>query len=333
MEKVRLNKKKCQQGLDGMNLELALGLEDMEYCSLPPEELKNDAGNTIVRIECIGGRLRAYANVVHCIRSDNVKPFGIVDMIKLEQVRGQVTDFIREYLQKHLEGWYSEEMMTVRGVEVNVTMPCVGGATPSEVISLLDLALDKTVLFRKQKLPLKYEKVNTGCLFAKPKEYRLKIYDKTYEQHQKGNPLAEKNLLRIEIVFIGRSLRRMFGNRRGLSDVLSVQGIETMCREYKRVFEQDIVNKTIKPCLNYCVKELLKSLQSAETGREISETITKHKERILDTEILRKVLKRWYRIRGEEDKSKQAINYYRQKGIGLPEGVLQTIRAFHDAAG
>lgn len=92
MEKVRLNKKKCQQGLDGMNLELALGLEDMEYCSLPPEELKNDAGNTIVRIECIGGRLRAYANVVHCIRSGNVKPFGIVDMIKLEQVRGQVTD-------------------------------------------------------------------------------------------------------------------------------------------------------------------------------------------------------------------------------------------------
>ncbi|NBI16527.1 hypothetical protein D1841_05070 [Neglecta sp. X4] len=101
VEKVRLNKKKCQQGLDGMNLELALGLEDVEYRNLPPAELKNDAGNTIVRIECIGGRLRAYANVVHCIRSDNVKPFGIVDMIKLEQMRGQVTDFIREYLQKH----------------------------------------------------------------------------------------------------------------------------------------------------------------------------------------------------------------------------------------
>ena len=77
----------------------------------------------------------------------------------------------------------------------------------------------------------------------------------------------------------------------------------------------------------------MESLVSAETGNEISETVTRYKELIPDTEVLRKALKRWYHIRGEEDKSKQAINYYRQKGIGLPEGVLQTIRAFHDAAG
>lgn len=333
MKKVQLNKKKCQQGLDGMNLELALGLEDMEYCTLPPEELKNDAGNTIVKIERIQKGLKVYVNVVHCIRPNNVKPFGIVDMIKLELVRNQVTGFIREYLQKHLEGRYSEEMMTVTGVEVNVTMPCVGGATPSEVISLLDLALDKTVVFRKHKWPLKYEKVNTGCLFSKPKEYRLKIYDKTEEQHQKGHPLVEKNLLRIEVVFIDRSLRRMFKTRRSLLDVLSAPAIEMMYREYKRILEEEIIDGRIKPCLTACMEELVSGMESAATKNGISETIAKHKERILDTEILRKALKRWYDSREKEDISKQVVRYYRKSGLGLPEGVLRTLRAFHDAAG
>lgn len=335
MEKVRLNKKKCRQGLDGMNLELILGLED-ERLYLPLEELKNEAGNTIVSVECIGGKVKAYVNAVHQIRPNNVKPFGIADAAKLELVKSRVTDFIQRYLQKHTNGRYSGaaiQNMTVKALEVNVTMPCVGGATPSEVISLLDLALDKTVLFRKQNLPLKYEKVNTGCLFSKAREYRLKIYDKTTEQHKKGNPLVQKNLLRVEVVFIDRALRRMFGNRRGLLDMLSAEAIETMCRNYKQILEFDIINGGLKPCLDYCTSQLVESLVSAETGREISETIAKYKELIPDIEVLRRALKRWYSIRGEADKSRQAISYYRQKKIGLPEGVLKTIRAFHDAAG
>lgn len=333
----RLNKKRCQSGMDGM--ELALTLENMEHLYLPREELKNNAGNTIVSMECVHGVVKAYVNAVHGVRPDNVKPYGCLgelNEIKLGIVEARVTQFMREYLQKHLKDRYSDEMiqaMAVKSLEVNVTIPCVGGATPSDVIALIDLALDKTMVFRKRKSQGKYEKVNTGCLFSKPKEYRVKVYDKSEEQRQKGNPLVEENLLRIEVVFIDRALRRMLGGKRSLLDVLSFEAIEIMCQEYKRVLEQDIIRGSVTPCLDYCVSQLVESLVSAETGNEISETVTRYKELIPDTEVLRKALKRWYHIRGEEDKSKQAINYYRQKGIGLPEGVLQTIRAFHDAAG
>lgn len=333
----RLNKKRCQSGMDGM--ELALKLENMENLYLPKEELKNTAGNTIVSMECVGGIVKAYVNAVHGVRSDNVQPYGcwgILNEVRLGIVEFRVTEFMREYLQKHLKERYSDEMiqnMAVKALEVNVTIPCVGGATPSDVIALIDLALDKTTVFRKRKSQGKCEKVNTGCLFSRPKEYRVKVYDKTEDQRQKGNPLVPENLLRIEIVFIDRALRRMFGDKRSLLDMLSLEAIEIMCREYKRVLEFDIINGSVKPCLDYCVSQLVESLVSAETGHEISATVARYKELIPDIQILRKALKRWYRIRGEEDKSKQAINYYRQKKIGLPEGVLKTLRAFHDAAG
>lgn len=333
----KLNKRRCQSGMDGM--ELALTLENMEHLYLPKEELKNNAGNTIVSMECVHGVVKAYVNAVHGVRSDNVKPYGCLgelNEIKLGIVEARVTQFMREYLQKHLKDRYSDEMiqaMAVKSLEVNVTIPCVGGATPSDVIALIDLALDKTMVFRKRKSQGKYEKVNTGCLFSKPKEYRVKVYDKPEEQRQKGNPLVAENLLRIEVVFIDRALRRMFGGKRSLLDVLSFEAIEIMCREYKRVLEQDIIRGSVTPCLDYCVSQLVESLVLAETGNEISETVTRYKELIPDTEVLRKALKRWYHIRGEEDKSKQVIRYYRQKNISLPDGVLKTIRAFHDAAG
>lgn len=336
MTDVKLNKRKCKQGLDGLNVEYVINLEDLKHFYSVPETLKNKDDNTIVKIECTGGKVKAYVNVVHRIRPDNVKPFGIADAIKLELVREQVLEFMKEYLRKHLASWYSDEFidnMKVTALECNITLPVLGGATPSDVIALFDLALDKTVVFRKRKSKMRYEKMNTGCLYSKPKEYRLKIYNKTEEQHEKGNLAVEKNLLRIEVVFIDRSLRRMYGEKRSLRNMLSIQSIETMCREYKKVLEEDLINGSIKPCLNYCVERLLESLTNSEVGNEINETVISHKALIPDIEVLRKALKRWYKLRGKRDNSKQVIRHYRMKNAGFPEGVLKTIRMFHDAAG
>ena len=336
MTDAKLNKRKCKQGLDGLNVEYVINLDDLKHFYSPPEILKNKNDNTIVKIECTGGKIKAYVNVVHRIRPDNVKPFGIADAIKLELVREQVVEFMKAYLRKHLANRYSDEFiskMKVTALECNITLPVTDGATPSDVIALFDLALDKTMIFRKRKSQARYEKINTGCLYSKPKEYRLKIYDKTEEQYEKGNPMVEKNLLRIEVVFIDRSLRRMYGERRSVMDMLSIQSMETMCRAYKSVLEEDLINRTIKPCLNYCVARLLESLTSSTPGREINETVMSHKELIPDIEVLRKALKRWYRLRGIADNSKQVIRSYRIKRAGLAEGVLKTIRMFHDAAG
>lgn len=191
----KVDKKKCQSGLDGMNLEYKISLDGMEKLYLEKESLDNNAGNTMVEIDCVGAKVRVYVNTVNCIRPNNVKPIGIVDAIKLELVQPQVIGFIKGYIQKHLQNKYSDKYiddLKVVSLEVNLTLPTVGGAVPSDVIHLMDMVLDKTVVFRKRKPNSKCEKVNTSCLYSTPKEYRLKIYDKTCEQHERGNPLVEK---------------------------------------------------------------------------------------------------------------------------------------------
>ena len=332
----RFSREQCQSGLDGLNVEYTLELADAEEICLPQEKLKNEADETIASIQCVRGKITAYVNVVHCIRPNNVKPFGIADAIKMELAREQIIDFMKSYIQRHLSGQAPERVIQntqVKSLECNITLPCVGKATPSAVVALFDLAFNRTVLFRKQRENVQYEKVNMSCLYTKPKKYRLKIYDKTAEQREKGNLLVEKKLLRIEVVFLDRSLHRMYGKKRTVIDVLSAHSIEVMCQEYKRVFGEDIINRNIKPFLNYCVKRLFESLATSENGNEISETIARCRELIPDIEVLRKALKKWYRHRGIGDNSKQAIRHYRSKNLGLPEDVLKTIRVFHKAAG
>lgn len=336
MSDVKLNKKRCQQGLDGLNAVYKIALDGMNKLYLEKEVLKNKNGNTIVEIDVVGGQIRVYVNAVNGVRPNNVKPIGIVDAIKLELVQPQVIEFIKGYLQKHLQSQYSDEFidkLKVVSLEVNLTLPCVGGATPSDVIHLMDMALDKTVVFRKRKPNSKCDKVNTSCLYSKPKEYRLKIYDKSCEQHEKGNPLVEKDLLRIECVMVDRRLIRAFGDdKRMLKDILTKQAIGVMCEEYKKIFTEDII-PCVKEYLNNARDVLYKSLTSSDTGKEISDTICRHRELIADWEVIRVILKMWYCSRGVEDRSKQMIHKYRQKELGIPDGVLQTIKNFHSAVG
>ena len=65
-----MNRKKSQAGLDGMNLEFdgmdfEYGLDNAKHLYIPVEELKNEADNTVVKIDCVGGKIRAYVNAVH----------------------------------------------------------------------------------------------------------------------------------------------------------------------------------------------------------------------------------------------------------------------------
>lgn len=289
MSNVKLNKKRCQQGLDGLNAVYKIALDGMNKLYLEKEVLKNKEGNSIVEIDCVGGKVRVYVNAVNGVRPNNVKPIGVVDAIKLELVQPQVIEFIKGYLQKHLQSQYSDEFidnLKVVSLEVNLTLPCVGGATPSDVIHLMDMALDKTVVFRKRKPNSKCDKVNTSCLYSRPKEYRLKIYDKSCEQHEKGNPLVEKNLLRIECVLIDRRLIRAFGDdKRMLKDILTKQAICVMCEEYKKIFTEDII-PCVKEYLNNARDTLFESLTSSDTGKEISDTICRHRELIADWEVI-----------------------------------------------
>ena len=107
----RLNQKQCQSGLDGLNVEYTLELAGAEKICLPQEELKNEADETIASIQCVRGKITAYVNVVHCIRPNNVKPFGIADAIKMELAREQIIGFMKSYIQRHLSGQAPERVI------------------------------------------------------------------------------------------------------------------------------------------------------------------------------------------------------------------------------
>ena len=96
---------------------------------------------------------------------------------------------------------------------------------------------------------------------------------------------------------------------------------------------KDIIGTYVKPYLMACKNKLVESLTTSDSGHEISDTVMRYREMIVDVEVLRKALQKWYAIRNVNDISKQVICQYRKKGLGLPEGVLRTIKAFHTSAG
>lgn len=327
-------KKNCQQGLDGMNLEKVLSIEDAEQLNLQADKTFNNEEKIIARISCDDGKLLAYVNAVHCIRPNNVKPLTIADTESLELIHSKVSGFMNDYLKRNLQEQYSEEYikgLTVTTLECNITLPCVNGASASDVINLFEHALDKTVLHRQRKTKNNHDKIATSCHYTKRKEYCLKIYDKTIEQHENGNPLVESNLLRVEIVMLDKALMRMYGDKRTLNDILTQEAIVTLCKEYKKIFKQELIEKHIKPYLDWCVQRIFDSLRDCEDGNPISEAIAKNKEHIPDMEVLRKALKKWYQSKNADDKSARVLYEYRKKNIGIPDGVLKTIKTFSES--
>jgi len=339
MQEVKVNKKYCRTGMD--TLEFSIVLDGMDDVSFEEEILPNKIGKSIVTIKGNSGKISGSISAVHCIRTNNENPFGLSDCIKMELVRNSVFDFIRTRLKECLGKRYREkyfEDLKVTSLEVNITLGCIGRATPSDMSHLFDMVFDKTVVYRKRKPGSKCEKSNTGVGYEKKHYYTVKPYDKHSDFMRQGLPNINSKAYRLEIVFKERKLNSMFGeNNRTLENVLSVKAFEIMCREYKTVLEE-IITQYVKPYLNDCVETLYQSLLKSNSGKEISDTVCKYKEIIVDIACLRKALHKWYSKRQEEDPTvkdctDEMIYKYRKKKIGLPEDVLATLKAFHEAAG
>ena len=66
----------------------------------------------------------------------------------------------------------------------------------------------------------------------------------------------------------------------------------------------------------------------------VFDTLIRCKELIVDIEVLRKALKKWYAFRKMPDNSKQVISYYRKnRSYGIPSDVLKTIKVLHNSTG
>lgn len=87
MNDVKLNKKRCETG--------------MEELSFDEETLPNKVGKSIVTVKCINGKVSGSVSAVHGIRNTNAEPFSLTDCIKMEIVCNKVFDFIRDYLKQN----------------------------------------------------------------------------------------------------------------------------------------------------------------------------------------------------------------------------------------
>lgn len=340
--KVSLNTKKCQSGYDGIDYQYKIGLDgikDLDFEEKKPNTAKKS--KSIVEIKGKGGMISGSINPVHYLRADNRKPFGLVDAIKLEILRNDVLEYLKNRLKKQLQDKYSDEyirMLRITRIEVNITLPCVGKSTPSQMTHLFDMALDRTKVYRKRKKGSKCEKDNTGIGYERQHCHVLKLYDKSDDFERQEIPLAQ-NIFRLEIAFIDKTLNALFGeDGRTIENILSSKSLDILCCEYKRVLEEELIEQQIKPYLKNCVTTLYESLLWSDSGKQISDTVMRYKEIIVDIECLRRALHRWYKKRQEKDptvkdRTDEIIYKYRKKELGLPEDVLKTLKAFHIAAG
>ena len=338
--KDRLNTKKYQSGYDGINFKYEIGLDGIK--DLDFEEKKtNTAKKSLVELQGKGGMIRGYINPAHYLHADNRKPFGIVDAIKLEVLKNDVLEYLKNRLQEQLQDKYSDEYiqkLRITRIEVNITLPCVGKATPSSMVHLFDMALDRTKVYRKRKKGSKCKKENMGIVYEREHYHVLKLYDK-FDDFEKQRIPLEKNIFRMEIAFIDKTLNALFGeDGRTIENILSSKSLDILCREYKRVLEEELIEQQIKPYLKNCVTTLYESLIWSDSGKEISDTVMRYKEIIVDIECFRRALHRWYKKRQEKDptvkdRTDEIIYKYRKKELGLPEDVLKTLKAFHIAAG
>ena len=310
------------QGLDGLNFESIIPAEDKTTLNFPKEYDTSGGQNKYISVECVNGKVLVYINPVLWIRPDNIIPLRQTEADKLDQICPVAIDFVRGYLQRYLGTAFSEDYvqsLKVTKIECNLTHSCVGGAKPSDVISLFEHVFDETVMHRKYIQG--FTKKNTSVYCKKAKNYKLKIYDKTEEGRSKGIHAIGDDMLRIEMIFYNRALDRIFGkDGKTISNVLQNTTVGMVAEEYRRVFD-DLVNNSIIPYLNYCVHQLSENISDSSAGSQVSDAISRCRHDIPDFEIIKKALKK-------NEKSRQLVSYYKKQEL-FPTGVIETIGNFH----
>lgn len=329
--KIRLDKNRAKQGLDTCEFELALTGKNMK--DLLKQPLINAQGREYGSVEASRGKATITLNLPKFVRDTNIHPYSLTESIKLEIIKNDC-----EYELKRIFGNNMNTQITK--IEVNITQPISGSATQSDVLNLLSHA----TLPYASKDNVKYVGPNRKCYLKEENHtvnvsrrhyYYCKFYDKTQEiidKRRKFNlPTNDVpcGLLRMEIVFVERTLDKLFKNKKTLSDVLTQKNLIEVLREYKRIFCDELVDKMIKPYLNACVEKLVESLTDTENPIK---TIAKERELIPDIEVFKKALRRYMKIRGKADNSARDAKRYVEQ-YDLPVDCIMTIKDFKRSCG
>jgi len=316
-------------GGDGFNFELAIdGTNKGLFLDKTP--LENRFGYKYGDVKIDKGKIHTNINLPNYLRKTNTIPFGLVDSIHLGSVLNDIEQGLNNVLYGKIDDDSDVMKSTAKSIECNITMRVMGNATCSQVLNLINRAFYEgtNLVYQRASVKCRYDKENETVIIKKKNYYTLKCYDKSLEQSREGN-IVENGLLRIEIVMLDRLIRKLFVGKSTIRDVLTKKGLIRIIDEYKRIFIEDVINEHIKPCLSEVEKILFTSL--VETGKQ-KETLVLYKEIIVDEQVLRKALIRWYKLNDNDEKSARQnassyISRYKPK-YGFPENIIDTIRAF-----
>lgn len=329
MKSVRMVRSKAKQGMDCCKFEMVFKCRQENVSKQP---MVNKQGTKCGEIS-VCDNSGTLALVLPCfIRENNEKPFTLQDSDNLGFIESDCKEQLR-----HLLGTGIKTKGT--SIETNITQKVSGNARPSDVLNLISHACmsnnsDNVKYVGPSKKNRLKEETHT-VIAKRQKQYIVKAYDKSEQlqkelrNEHKPTDSVPSGLLRIELIFIERTLKRLFGNELKLSDILSEDALNKLLQEYKRVFCNEVIPK-IETYWDSCVSELVESL--CETENPIA-TIAKHRELIPDKEVLHEALRQYQRLRGKSNHNlARDVRRYASQ-FDLPQDVMLTIRDFEKSCG
>ena len=176
---------------------MQLTIKGLETVTFPKETLTNESGKDIAWIECLGGKSFCLCeSATRSSRPNNIQPFQLSDCIQIDLISDKVIEYMKAYLKKHMKGNYSNEILkqlNVSSMECNITIKCVGKCKPKDVINLFEKSVDKTFIAQEARDKKKtFRKDQDSIIYRKGPLLPLKVYNKSKEQNDKGNPLVGK---------------------------------------------------------------------------------------------------------------------------------------------
>lgn len=237
----RINKQ-TYIGVDGLEIEVNTKLRK----NIESKELySNRTGVNIGRVKAINATgFRLYINIPKMLQANNVKPFGIVNKIHLEEILNDIEEILTEQFGVDLKDAF------VSTAEINATAELENPKNVGCIMNLLALMFlqegKKVFLTAHGKknscyknVPLSYDILRNLLQVESIRTPRLgnkclcwKFYNKSLQEN-----IKDRGLLRLEQVHNSRSLEREEIPRR-LDMFLTSDNIVKMVNLYRRSFKR-----------------------------------------------------------------------------------------------
>ena len=324
MKKVNSN---THIGVDG--LEIQVNTKQTKNNIESKDLYSKKTGVKIGRVKAINKTgFRLYINLPKMVRTDNVRPFGVIDKIHLEELLSEITDILFEFCVDVHNAFIST-------VEINATAQLNSNKSTECIMNLLALMFlqegKKVFLTAHGKkntyrdVPLSYDILRNTYQIESLKTPRLgnkafcwKLYDKGLEEG-----LQDKGLLRLEQIHNKRSLDRE-GLPQRLDSFLTCENIVQLVRLYQKSFKNyfiDIFWEHGEHCFtDKCVNTVLFELQD-ESPLSVAKI---HRELIsIDFEIFERACRLFY---SNKKTATQTIRRVRNSGkVEINNGAISEL--------